>query len=181
MIGYGMYHQMFFEFFEFLISNIKIRLKQAKKGFWTISPLLGFEKPCIIVLFSRVIWLQSIINYLQCSSDIRCHFTDLKHVKGDAMNQTAKYDDIIQKAYEWPSYTFTKLIPLWEHHLIFSLLSNSSHHPLHSGPQNKFLLWKAPLYGFDKEHSNLNDSTTSKNSSLHQKDFQHKKIFQIHH
>ena len=31
------------------------------------------------------------------------------------------------------------------------------------------------LYGFDKEHSNLNDSTMSKNSSLHQKDFQHKK------
>ena len=48
-------------------------------------------------------------------------------------------------------------------------------------PHNIFLPGKAPLYGFDKEHSNLNDSTMSKNSSLHQKDFQHKKIFQIHH
>ena len=28
-------------------------------------------------------------------------------------------------------------------------------------PQNKFLPWKAPFYGFDKEHSYLNDTTMS--------------------
>ena len=54
---------------------------------------------------------------------------------------------IVQKRYKWPSCPFTKLIPLWVHHfgkgqldhsytfwiipiIIFSLLSNSLHHPL---------------------------------------------------